>query len=203
MLLEMKSRITKQKAKGYRTSIEEAKKHVNKNALNFHKPMLAQRFDKIGYIDHESVLRQYKYDGHRCLVTRHEGDLVAYSRNGKLIHTLDHILEGLGCLPEGVTIDGEIYCHGEKVQTIASWCKRLQPATLSLSYIVYDIVNKAPYQERLQLLQSMEFGGHIQISPTWKTDKGVKIDMDDAIEKGYEGLILIIKAMVLVRDAHH
>lgn len=189
MLLEIKSRISKQRAKGYRNTIEEARENINKNELNLHKPMLAQRYDKVKNIDVEGAFRQYKYDGHRCLMTCQDGEIIAYSRNGKLIETLDHIKIGME-IPEGTTIDGEIYCHGYQLQTIASWCKRYQTDTLRLKYMVYDIITNEPYEQRLDRLRSMELGPNSIIAETWRDAQSPKHDLRLAIKEGYEGLIL-------------
>lgn len=192
IILEMKSRISRQRAKGYRDSIEEARKFVNKNELNLHKPMLAQRFDKVAPFDYTKVMRQYKYDGHRCLITKQNGELIAYSRNGKIIDTIEHITMHIE-IDEGMTIDGELYCHGHPLQTIASWVKRKQADTGRLSYIVYDIVDDSrPYVERLQALKQLNLGPNAVIAPTWVTDVSVKTELEEAVSAGYEGLMLRI-----------
>jgi len=190
VILEMKARITKQKAKGYRTSIEEAKKHINQNELNLSKPMLAQRFDKVSGIDYDRCYRQYKYDGHRMLVTKQNGKLIAYSRNGKIIDTLDHILDGL-VLSEGETIDGEVYHHGVPLQTIASWCKRKQPDTSKLKYMVYDMVSSLDYMCRLQMIHRIcTSAPNLQVAFTWVSKGKVTEELKNAMDLGFEGLIL-------------
>jgi ATP-dependent DNA ligase len=189
IILEMKSRIVKQQAKGYRTTTNEAKLFRNKNALNLPKPMLAQRFDKVSGIDYDACFRQFKYDGHRMLVTKVNGELIAYSRNGKIIDTLDHILEGIQ-ISEGVVLDGEVYHHGVPLQVVASWCKRKQPQTLKLNYFVYDVMMDAPYAVRLDFLRFLKLGDFCQIAHTWKNIGKVTEDLASAREQGYEGIML-------------
>ena len=190
MLLEIRSRISRQKAKGYRNTIEEARNHQNQNELNLAKPMLAQRFDKISHINLDSAFRQYKYDGHRMLVHHTmDGEYIAYSRNGKIIDTLDHIVDGLD-IPRGETIDGEVYAHGQSLQTIASWCKRKQENTAKLFYQVYDVIRPHDYESRLRSLESFDLGSHASIVPTWRGGTSIRENLMEAIELGYEGLIL-------------
>jgi ATP-dependent DNA ligase len=196
IILEMKSRISRQRAKGYRDTIEEARRFVNKNELNLHKPMLAQRFDKVAPFDYTKVMRQYKYDGHRCLITKQNGELIAYSRNGKIIDTIEHITMHLD-IEEGMTLDGELYCHGHPLQTIASWVKRKQEDTRLLSYVVYDLVsvsNYLPYSDRYKWLKTLNLGPQTVIAPTWITDVSVKTELEEAVAAGYEGLMLRLNA---------
>lgn len=189
MLLEMRARITRQKAKGYRDTIEEAKAHKNQNALNLAKPMLAQQFDKVKGVNFEHAWRQHKYDGHRMLVHNDGDRLIAYSRNGKAVDTMDHILRGLN-IPDGGTIDGELYHHGTPLQTIASWAKRLQPNTLKLRYVVYDMISPAPFIERYEQLTGLYLGPGVDVARTWQSTDPIVADLHASIDQGYEGLIL-------------
>lgn len=191
MLLEIKSRISKQKAKGYRDTIQEARANPNLNELNLPRPMLAQPLDKVGVPNEvlERMWRQYKYDGHRMLVTNNGGELIAYSRNGKIINTVNHILQGID-IPEGVTLDGELYCHGQSLQTIASWVKRFQENTLSLLYMVYDQILPVGFETRRQLLLNYDLGKKTIMVATWKDTAPISQDLQSAIKSGYEGIML-------------
>jgi ATP-dependent DNA ligase len=189
IILEMQSRITKQRAKGYRDTVHDATQHKNENALNLAKPMLAQRYDKVAKFNVTDCHRQHKLDGHRMLVHNRGGDLIAYTRNGKVIDTLDHIISCID-IPEGYTLDGEVYYHGVPLQTIASWCKRKQPDTLKLEYVVYDTIMDKPYGERLDFLRALEWEHPIRLIDTWISDDPITEDLFRSIEDGYEGLIL-------------
>jgi ATP-dependent DNA ligase len=116
-------------------------------------------------------------------------ELVAYTRNGKIIDTLDHILRHID-IPRGYTLDGEVYYHGVPLQTVASWCKRVQPETLKLEYVVYDTILPTEYGRRYEELRDFNLRGPIRLAETWKTDRPIPEDLHDSIEKGYEGLIL-------------
>ena len=189
MILQIKSRISRQKAKGYRDTEKEALAFINRNELNLYKPMLAQSHDKVKNINLDSLLRQRKLDGHRMLVTNNGGQLVAYSRNGKIIDTLSHILDYID-IPEGLTLDGEVYFHGVPLQTVSSWCKRRQPATLKLDYHVYDLVSDEPFVSRLAKLRSLNLGPRVRLVDTWKSSVPIHEDLDRVIGEGYEGLML-------------
>ena len=98
-------------------------------------------------------------------------------------------------LPEGYTLDGELYHHGTPLQRITSWVKREQLATLDLVYMVYDVIPddlKWGYGTRFGLLNELEFTETVQLAPTLRDVEEADIPMylKGAIDAGYEGLIL-------------
>jgi DNA ligase 1 len=191
LLSRIKSRINKQYDKGYKDTIEEAKSQVGTNASGMYRPMLAINLHKVKNINWSNAYVQYKYDGHRCLVTNKGGELYAYSRQGKEITTIQHITDHFS-IPEGVTLDGELYYHGQSLQTLASWIKRLQDNTAKLVYHVYDIIDNRPYAERHDWISSMNFGPMARIAETQviNSDKAIIPLFTDAKALGYEGLIV-------------
>lgn len=186
------SRISKKIDSGYCYSIEEAQNKPRTNSLGFEKPMLAAKFDTVKNIDYDDLYYQHKYDGNRMLIKNEGGVNVAYTRNGKLIETIPEIVEGIE-IPEGMTVDGEIYCHGESLQTIVSWVKRRQENSLRLRFHAYDLMEQITYEERLAILMQMEFGDYAELAHTVKFDRSsqeiTKI-LKGSIALGYEGLIL-------------
>jgi len=189
----MQSRISKQLDKGYKRTIEEAEKMSGTDVSGNLKPMLAQSMKQVSSFSDDSYV-QLKLDGHRMLVTNDGGTIRAYSRQGKPIETVPHILDNIS-IPEGMVIDGELYHHGTPLQTIASWAKRRQDNTSQLEYVVYDMVMDAPFSERLALLQSDDVvlgdAAHVLKSKhlsTFKTDLNTVLRF--AKSRGYEGLIL-------------
>ena len=153
------SRINKKIDSGYCRTFEEADTKPRTNSLGYKKPMLAAKYASVNNIDENNLWYQYKYDGNRMPVINENGMNTPYSRQGKLIETIPEITEGI-VMPEGTTIDGEIYCHGQSLQTIVSWVKRRQENSLKLRYHVYDIMMDAPYEERLSILMQMDFGDY-------------------------------------------
>ena len=187
----MRSRCNSKIDAGYVENLEYAKRHRRTNAAGLLKPMLAKKLSDIKSADYKNSFVQYKYDGNRCLITNQNGELIAYSRNGKRLENLDHILQDID-LPEGTTIDGELYCHGFPLQTIVSWIKRKQAHTDKICFHAYDTIMDAPYHRRLQELLGYDLVGSANVVPTWKvnsfeeTQKHFKM----AREQGYEGSII-------------
>jgi len=90
---------------------------------------------------------QPKLDGVRCLAELdNDGNVALTSRQGKPWN-IPHIADQLAkWLPPGMTLDGELYVHGESCQRITSWSKSANPngksykqESLQLVYHVYDV----------------------------------------------------------------
>jgi len=158
--LRIKSRLSKQRAKGYRNTVDEAIKFANKNELNMYRPMLAQQFNKQKSVNTSGAILQRKLDGNRMLVTRNNGELLCYTRNGKLIKTLDHIVEQMDWLDEGQTVDGEVYRHGMALKDIRGGIAKKQASTLELNYHIYDVVKDMSFQERWKYVIPQKFTHH-------------------------------------------
>jgi ATP-dependent DNA ligase len=189
--LQKQSRINRMLDKGYVLDIDEAWQQQPRNRLGFVKPMLAQKIADVT-VDYTDAFIQRKYDGNRCLITNTGQEVIAYSRNGKQITTIDHILSSVTLLP-GDTIDGELYCHGETLQTIVSWAKRKQEATKWLKFVAYDMVSDRPFIERLEALHDIPRVAEIcEIALTYpvKTNQDT-IDYFELFRKeGYEGAMI-------------
>jgi len=190
----MASMINKKLLAGYLPSLEEVEASERTNSLGFARPMLASVYDGGDLTD---VYLQYKYDGHRCLIKNDGGELVAYSRNGKLITSVNHILDSLeGVLPEGMTLDGELYHHGTALQTISSWVRKEQEDSKKLTYVCYDVLLEGVrYSDRIEVLRNIFIGGadnvvraHAKHYTTAKSSL-IKGALSEAVEDGYEGTI--------------
>jgi ATP-dependent DNA ligase len=185
------SRIMKQLDKGYVWDLDKAVNNKVTNSLGLLKPMLAKHIKHVRKIDYTNAYYQHKYDGNRCLITKQEGRMIAYSRNGKPISSIDHIVDGIE-IGEGQTLDGELYCHGVPLQRIASWIKREQDATKSLSYNVYDLISPDPYHHRLEILKGIKMGDHANVVPTTRVydHESAMALFKISIYEGYEGGII-------------
>lgn len=191
--LRVRSRVGRMLDRGYKRTLHDAREDTS-NQLGLKRPMLAQSLNKVKRIDYAGAVLQKKLDGHRCLITKHDGEIVAYSRQGKYITSVPHILEPLKDLPDGMTLDGELYKHGVPLQTLASWIKRSQPESKSLMYVVYDTVSNEPYRDRLGELQDYlrDKPKHIPLlrgRPFENTDNMWAYHRE-AVLAGFEGLIL-------------
>jgi DNA ligase-1 len=145
--LEMQSRVSRMLDKGYKYSRDEALAGAT-NQLGLLNPMLAQPLDKVTNLSFEVAFVQPKLDGHRCLITNHNGHIIAYSRKGKIIDTVPHIASDFRWLSPGRTVDGELYIHGESLQSLSSLIKRQQPGSSRLRYHWYDYVAPEGFEVR-------------------------------------------------------
>lgn len=166
-------------------------------------PMLAQDYKK-----HFSKIRfpcylQPKLDGFRCLHTL--GTSKLWSRVGKEFLNCDHILADLNKLNKdfkGITLDGELYCHGGLFEDLGVLRKKkLGNNDVSkmkkISYWIYDIVDEnLTFEERLEKLkllkQSLSNENSIRVLDTVKinTIGEIKEIHKENIEKGYEGTMI-------------
>lgn len=143
---------------GYLADKEEAMTRTKVlNLLGLAKPMLACRYDRQKKkVNFDGALLQLKYDGHRCIIANVGGEIIAYSKNGISIATIPHITEILApVLEEGMMVDGELYHHRTKLQTISSWVKRSQDESSKLSYVIYDVITDDEYGVRYGILKGL------------------------------------------------
>jgi DNA ligase 1 len=145
--LERDSRVRRMMDKGYKPTRDEALLGAT-NQLGLLNPMLAQTIEKVASFEFEGVFVQPKLDGHRCMITNQGGNIFAYTRKGRPIETIPHVLNQFGWLLEGKTVDGELYIHGEKLQTISSLIKRAQPRSSELRFHWYDWISPRPFIAR-------------------------------------------------------
>lgn len=207
--LEMKSRISRQLDKGYKYSLEEALKGST-NQLGLINPMLAQKLQDVTLTgsDFNDAYVQYKLDGHRCLITKQAGAMLAYSRKGKPIDTIPHILEdAYNWMQDGDTLDGELYIHGRPLQSISSLIKRNQPDSKLLQYHWYDIADKsAKYGSRYSLMKDLFASSkcpQLKLVETTKVEKMSEVyaHFREARSLGYEGSMLRL-SKAGYQDAH-
>ena len=198
--LRIKSKINTKLDAGYCRTIEEAEKGVKKNLLGYLKPMLANNFDHTKEINLNGIHIQKKLDGHRCLITNDCGEIKAYSRNGKPIETIDYILENMD-LPEGLTIDGELYAHGMPLQKISHMVRNIAKKDeidkSKLRFVCYDIISNDFYNLRYAFLNKLNLGNYCDIIDSdliFCDEINFNSLLSQMLSKvrmhGYEGLIL-------------
>lgn len=143
------SRINKQRDRGYVDTFEDARDNPRTNMLDLPHPMLAKKItDMRGWPG--KAIQQPKLDGFRCLATRNsEGEVICYTRGGKILDALVHVTERLEPnMPDDFILDGEIYQHGKPLQAVASLAKRRQIGTELLTYHVYDCIDEGGFLAR-------------------------------------------------------
>lgn len=195
--LEMNSRISRARDKGYKSTREEALLGST-NQLGLLNPMLALPLNKVRIVqsDFDGAFVQLKYNGHRCLITKQGGDMLAYSRKGNAITTVPHILEALEpVMQDGDTFDGELYIHGMRLQTISSLIKRQQEGSRLLNFLWYDMVTDEPYGLRFRTMSELKDSvahPQIQLAPTEKVTRMAEVyaHFKKARVAGYEGSML-------------
>ena len=196
--LEMRSRISRQMDKGYKLDRDEALKGAT-NQMGLVNPMLAQKITDVRIT--QSMLQyayvQPKFDGHRCLITKLNGDMLAYSRRGKAITTVGHILEdAYKWMQDGDTLDGELYVHGQSLQAISSLIKRDQAGSRALCYHWYDLVDpKRVFHDRWTVVQELHANStnpQIKLVETVRVDKMAQVYHLFQMHRsqGYEGSML-------------
>jgi DNA ligase-1 len=78
----------------------------------------------------------------RCLAVYDGESVTMLSRTGKIYNTLPHIAKELEeKLTEPIILDGEIYAHGLTFQEIVASVKKYRDESLTLQYMVYDVVS--------------------------------------------------------------
>lgn len=196
--LEMQARISRQMDKGYKTTREEALKGAT-NQMGLVNPMLAQKITDVRITQSmlERAYVQPKFDGHRCLITKLNGDMLAYSRRGKAITTIAHILEdAYNWMQDGDTLDGELYVHGQSLQAISSLIKRDQAGSRALCYHWYDIVDpKRVFHDRWNVVKDLHANSQhpqIVLVPTQQVTKMADVYSIFKLHRtqGYEGTML-------------
>ena len=148
---------------------------------------------------------QPKLDGNRSAGRLEGEDVLLTSREGKPQDFLPHInaeLKLLG-LPDDVILDGELYCHGETLQTINSWVKKHRPESMRIKYHVYDLPvfngkTDLSLSDRIMNLEQLfedQFAGKAQfleMVPTHvvKNEDEVMVWFQHYRELGYEGVMV-------------
>ena len=204
---EAQSKWEAKKLKKYYESPEEAM-----STLNI-KPMLAYTLDdkrraKLQF----PVDMQPKFNGVRCMAylwserpaymsevayNMPGGSVRLMSRGGKdyTVPAVQVALEGL--LAPGTCLDGELYIHGESLQSIRHLMAEEDPR---ITFHVYDYTalpaDSTPWVERLGALESW-YGGHVMAYcieevdtvTVWNTAEIDRVH-NDYVEQGYEGAMI-------------
>lgn len=197
MDLELRSRASRQLDKGYKPTRDEALLGST-NQMGLRNPMLAQKIAdvKLGQSHFLNAFVQRKYNGHRCMITKQNGDLLAYTRKGKPVLTIPHILTEVDrWIQDGDTLDGELYIHGRPLQSISSLIKAEQPDSRRLNFLWYDMMLPKPYVERYKLMKDLSANiqnPQVELATTWRARNMHDVYMlfDKHRAEGYEGSML-------------
>jgi DNA ligase 1 len=116
-VFQAQAKVKKQLDKGYR----ESKSELDDLPLL---AMLASDYNKVGHRVKFPCYTSVKYDGVRCLASKHAGYVYLKSRTGQEFD-IPSISEALNeVMYDGEVLDGEVYIHGVELQDILSAVKR-------------------------------------------------------------------------------
>jgi len=194
--LKAKQQWDKKVKERYVEDIKKADK--GESEVEGYKPMLAHPIEKKKKHAIFPAIAQPKLDGLRCLAIVDKGKAKLYSRTGKPITTLPHIIEQLEDAYEGDKgrhlLDGELYNHDLKddFNKIASVIKRdkVHPDHEIIKYYIYDTVSDVRYSVRTTpVIDAVENFSHLEFLP-W-TDVGSEDELmeyfQQCLNEGYEG----------------
>lgn len=195
---EAMSKWKKKLDNGYTTDFPADNQVHNTNALGLVQPMLAISLDKLKKPLPETVYIQPKLNGHRALVGYVDGQIRMWSRRGKWITSMDHILEGLdGFLGINQVLDGELYIHGAELQDIGSLIKKKQTGSEKIEYHVYDLIKLAypetEFPDRLNLIKKVlreKVPGVVLVETNMCKSDQISAFFRDCINQGYEGAMV-------------
>lgn len=167
------------------------------------KPMLAKDYKKQKKAPTYPAHVQPKLDGVRCLAFLKDGQAHLLSRGGDP-YVVHHIQGELRlALPPGYILDGELYHHGTALQTISSWVRRPQEASINVEYHVYDVYMEdepeMPWSKRFETLQHFFTSSlfhfrelrSISLVETHVVNEHIELEQfhNDFVAEGYEGAI--------------
>lgn len=172
-------------------------------------PMLAKPYQSGALVNMFPVLCQPKLDGLRCISYRdaHTNEIVMQSRtkkdfppnqlNNAIRSQLGNILDRL---PTGSYLDGELYTHDSKLQTINHYARDGGAVSMDdsvhLQYHIYDVIASfdTPFKKRVDVLNSLKIfeSNIIQIVSTQWIHSQDKLDeyYSKCIQDGYEGTMI-------------
>jgi DNA ligase-1 len=179
-------------------------------------PMLAptDKWEKAKKKIKYPAICQPKLDGNRSLSHLEDDGAVMRSRQGKVHGNLPHINAELSAvLPEGMVVDGELYCHGVTLQTINSWVKKNRPESMQIRYHLYDLPEQPGFENVIQkdrtaalekfFAENLADAKYICLveSVIVNSDEEVMALHDKWVAEGYEGAI--VRNMDAIYDYGH
>lgn len=181
---EARSRYNKKLDEGY--GVDEPEDGVIRNTLGFPAPQKAKPLPKnFEYQKDQTYWFQPKLDGHRAMIVLSRTGASMYSRNGKEITTMNHILmwvvgqlqtyDVLGDLKH-IYLDGELYLHGTSLQNIGRLVKKHRPGESDkVQFHMYDLVREdrfgETYVERLECIRKLQDRWGLPSTLLWENEE--------------------------------
>jgi ATP-dependent DNA ligase len=147
-----------------------------------YKPMLAVNFKPPTY----PIYVQPKLDGVRCIAYKQKDKIILQTRTGMIITSLLHIEHELADITD--VLDGELYNPSIPFNELAGIVRRkeMTEESLNVQYHVYDIINRDPFDKRLERLNALNYKHTVETRLVHNFYPVFK----EYIEKGYEGIML-------------
>lgn len=180
----------------YVASFEKADRGMSE--VEGYKPMLAFPIEKKEKHVEFPAIAQPKLDGLRCLAVIENGNVTLFSRTGKPITTLPHIVKELANLFEDyecLRLDGELYNHDYKddFNKIVSVIKRdeVHADHTLIQYHVYDAAMDGNYEQRYSPVATIIDSNGKYVCVVDYDVVNTKDDLDhyfsESLAAGYEG----------------
>lgn len=119
--------------------------------------MLAHSFDKHASKINYPAYISPKLDGIRCIAVVKNKKATLWTRTGKPITSMTHVVEELEEIFENVTLDGELYNneYRDNFEEIVSQVRNFEPQEghKKIEYHVFDVVNNDIFDNRLKYLE--------------------------------------------------
>lgn len=164
-------------------------------AVELFLPMLAEK-DKEKYISYPAYV-QPKLDGVRMISKKVDGNVLMWSRKGKVLDVPKEIKQSLDLfLDDGECLDGELYVHGWTFQRIVSAVKKYSSDTKVLEYHVYDVPDsKKGFEDRFVnaiYAKSYDLPFNLKLVNTHKVDcpEDAIEYFNNYLEMKYEGMMI-------------
>ncbi len=186
-------------------------KTINKIFKNLIPTFAIQLCDKYdGTHDVIGWICEPKFNGNRCLIMINEnGDIAAFSRNGKEVNNIDHIIEDIHTLRlKNVVFDGELYSSKGGIGKNKEWSKTtsiihtesLHPDYLSLKYWIFDMIAYDRWKDQSSLLDRKEQMSALDFSHSsniflvpykiMTSNENLIGFTDEYIKEGFEGSVI-------------
>jgi len=207
--LQMESKIQSKLKKGYVYNLVDAKSSSVLGS-GIGAPMLAQKYSwdgsqkgsktlaKLG-LEGKQIIVQPKLDGNRCLIKSEDGKLYMHTRKGtKMPVQLKHILDEIKELPEGHTLDGELFSESFSFNILNGIIKRetVTPDEREqrklIKFHLYDVMLDIGYERRYEIIKKFE-SQNIVIVPSKKitaTIENINTELEKFLAEGHEGLMI-------------
>ena len=111
------------------------------------------------------------------------------SRNGKVFDAPAWFKKGM---PADAILDGELWLGRDRFQETAGIARRKGDSWSGLRFMVFDLINDAPFEERHAALCALELPGHVELVEQIKcaSESHLRAFEADVLANGGEGVML-------------